>query len=339
MPIHMVRGRLNRSGPSSVQSVSTREDGDAVTFEDWLAASCRGLLRFADVLCGGRDPAEEVVQDVAVKVHARWTKICRLEHPTAYVRRMIVNEHLSWRRKWSRIIPQAEFREPAPSGQPQFADQYADRLALIAELQQAAQASSGRPWCCATSRGCPTPTSRPARLLGRHRSHARLARASRTADRDATRPPAAHGLRGGVPCALRSSCETPSRHWPTGRSRPRRSSTDHEPSRPDDRQASAGALVLAAAAVAAAGPRRADRAGQAHGGPGRHPRTRQLEWSTASTCRRAGRILPPGLRADSESASYGTPVGDDPYLGLHRQRHRAGPSDATVEPREQSRST
>ncbi len=107
-----------------------------MTFEDWLRSELPGLLRFATVLCGGRDPAEEVVQDVAVKVHARWTTICRLEHPTAYVRRMIVNEHLSWRRKWSRIIPQAEFREPAPSGQPQFADQYADRLALIAELDK-----------------------------------------------------------------------------------------------------------------------------------------------------------------------------------------------------------
>lgn len=104
-----------------------------MTFEAWLAEQLPGLLRFAQVVCGGPDPAEEVVQDVAVKVHARWARIRDLEHREAYVRRMVVNEHLSWRRKWSRIIPQAEFREPPPAG-PGFADQHADRAELVGEL-------------------------------------------------------------------------------------------------------------------------------------------------------------------------------------------------------------
>lgn len=104
-----------------------------MTFEAWLTEQLPGLLRFTQVVCGGPDPAEEVVQDVAVKVHARWSRIRGLEHREAYVRRMVVNEHLSWRRKWSRIIPQAEFREPPPTG-PGFAEQHADRAALVAEL-------------------------------------------------------------------------------------------------------------------------------------------------------------------------------------------------------------
>ena len=104
-----------------------------MTFEDWLAAELPRLLRFADVLCGGPDPAEEVVQDVAIKVHTRWAKISGLEHREAYVRRMIVNEYLSWRRKWSRLVPQAEFTEPRPSGA-DFADQQADRALLVTEL-------------------------------------------------------------------------------------------------------------------------------------------------------------------------------------------------------------
>lgn len=107
-----------------------------MTFEQWLAAELPRMLRFAVVLCGGRDPAEEVVQDVAVKVHARWPKIEGLEHREAYVRRMIVNEYLSWRRKWSRIVPQAEFSEELRSPGADVADRYADRSELAAQLKR-----------------------------------------------------------------------------------------------------------------------------------------------------------------------------------------------------------
>ena len=30
------------------------------------------------------------------------------DHPDAYIRRMLVNEYLSWRRKWARLIPHAD---------------------------------------------------------------------------------------------------------------------------------------------------------------------------------------------------------------------------------------
>ncbi|WP_375424533.1 SigE family RNA polymerase sigma factor [uncultured Friedmanniella sp.] len=106
---------------------------DREAFEQELGALLPGLLRFATVLCGGPDPAEEVLQDVVVKAHARWGRIRDLDHPQAYLRRMIVNEHLSWRRKWSRLVPQAELREPPVSG-PDFADTHADRAELVAEL-------------------------------------------------------------------------------------------------------------------------------------------------------------------------------------------------------------
>ena len=83
-----------------------------MTFEEWFAAQLPRLLRFTTVLCGGPDPAEEVLQEVALKAHRRWDTLRDLDHPEAYLRRMIVNEHLSWRRKWARLIPQAELREP-----------------------------------------------------------------------------------------------------------------------------------------------------------------------------------------------------------------------------------
>ena len=106
-----------------------------MTFEEWFGAQLPRLLRFTTVLCGGPDPAEEVLQDVAIKAMRRWDSLRELEHPEAYLRRMIVNEHLSWRRKWARLVPQAEFREPGRTG-PSFADQHADRAELAAELDR-----------------------------------------------------------------------------------------------------------------------------------------------------------------------------------------------------------
>ncbi len=106
-----------------------------MTFEDWLREQLPRMVRFADALCG-RAVSEEIVQDVAVKVHARWSKIERLEHREAYVRRMITNEHLSWRRKWARLVPHAELDDHLRPSQPSIADQHADRAELITELDR-----------------------------------------------------------------------------------------------------------------------------------------------------------------------------------------------------------
>jgi RNA polymerase sigma-70 factor (sigma-E family) len=104
-------------------------------FAEWFAGQLPKLLRFTTALCGGPDPAEEVLQDVAIKAHRRWNTIKDLEHPNAYLRRMIINEYLSWRRKWSRLIPYAEFSDHVAAG-PGLADQHAERAQLIMELNR-----------------------------------------------------------------------------------------------------------------------------------------------------------------------------------------------------------
>ena len=106
-----------------------------MTFEDWLREQLPRMVRFADALCG-RSVSEEIVQDVAVKIHARWSKIEKLEHREAYVRRMITNEHLSWRRKWARLVPHAELHDRLGSSESSIADQHADRAELITELDR-----------------------------------------------------------------------------------------------------------------------------------------------------------------------------------------------------------
>jgi RNA polymerase sigma-70 factor (sigma-E family) len=81
------------------------------TFDDFMGAELPGLLRFAAVLTGERHLAEDVVQEVMIRAHKRWNAISVLDQPVTYVRRMVVNEYISWRRKWARIIPRSEIED------------------------------------------------------------------------------------------------------------------------------------------------------------------------------------------------------------------------------------
>ena len=66
-----------------------------------MAARLPGLLRYAVVLTGDRELAQDVVQEVLARAHVRWRQVTRDGSPDAYVRRMVLNEYLSWRRRWS----------------------------------------------------------------------------------------------------------------------------------------------------------------------------------------------------------------------------------------------
>jgi RNA polymerase sigma-70 factor (sigma-E family) len=102
-----------------------------VTFDEWTRTGLPKLLRFATVLCGSPHQAEDVVQDVAIKAQRNWARIGGLDNPEAYLRRMAVNEYLSWRRKWSRYVPIAEVDNGTS---PDHADRTADRDQLLGEL-------------------------------------------------------------------------------------------------------------------------------------------------------------------------------------------------------------
>jgi RNA polymerase sigma-70 factor (sigma-E family) len=105
-----------------------------MTFEEFAAARLAALLRFAVVLTGERGLAEDVTQEVLLRAHQRWRKIGALDAPEQYVRRMIVNEYLSWRRRWSRIVPRADL--PEPPAVRDHADTHAEREALRTELDK-----------------------------------------------------------------------------------------------------------------------------------------------------------------------------------------------------------
>lgn len=71
------------------------------SFDEFAARELPSLLRFAAALTGDRELARDVVQDVMLKAHSRWQQVSAADHPRAYVRTMITNAHLSWRRRWS----------------------------------------------------------------------------------------------------------------------------------------------------------------------------------------------------------------------------------------------
>ncbi len=52
--------------------------------------------------------AEDIVQTVPARAYQQWERVAAADSPHAYLRRMIVNEYVSWRRKWHRVIPTSE---------------------------------------------------------------------------------------------------------------------------------------------------------------------------------------------------------------------------------------
>jgi RNA polymerase sigma-70 factor (sigma-E family) len=103
-----------------------------VTFEEFAAARVPVLVRTAVQLCGDLGLAEDLVQEVLIKVHRQWDRIATLESRDGYVRRMLVNEHLSWRRKWARITPSGDIA--VADSAPDHSTGHADRELLRAQI-------------------------------------------------------------------------------------------------------------------------------------------------------------------------------------------------------------
>lgn len=74
-----------------------------MTFEEFLHVELDGLGKYARLLCGDRQDAHDLVAETLIVAARRWSAIARLDHPTAYVRRMIANRRIDVARR-SRIL-------------------------------------------------------------------------------------------------------------------------------------------------------------------------------------------------------------------------------------------
>jgi RNA polymerase sigma-70 factor (sigma-E family) len=72
-----------------------------VTFDEYVRLRGARLVQLARLLVSDRHLAEDLVQEVLGRAFARWRKITNGGDPDVYVRRMLVNAHISWRRRKS----------------------------------------------------------------------------------------------------------------------------------------------------------------------------------------------------------------------------------------------
>jgi RNA polymerase sigma-70 factor (sigma-E family) len=105
-----------------------------VEFDEFTRTGLRPLMQFTRALTGDRGLAEDLVQEVLIRLHARGDRLDTIDNLGAYARRMAVNEYINWGRKWFRIRPTPIVPEPPP--RPDHADQHADRAWLREELNR-----------------------------------------------------------------------------------------------------------------------------------------------------------------------------------------------------------
>lgn len=88
---------------------------DEAEFADFVAQHQARLLGFAHLLCGHEHDAQDLVQGALVKAYLRWERIRQTEHPEAYVKKVLLHDHLrGWRRAWRRgETVRATLPEPA----------------------------------------------------------------------------------------------------------------------------------------------------------------------------------------------------------------------------------
>lgn len=84
----------------NVRFVSQAQAGfDDPAFDDYVADRSRSLLRTAYTLTGNRADAEDLVQAALAKTYLAWDKIADRGAVDGYVRKAMVNTHISWWRR------------------------------------------------------------------------------------------------------------------------------------------------------------------------------------------------------------------------------------------------
>jgi RNA polymerase sigma-70 factor (sigma-E family) len=68
-------------------------------FTDFVAGHGRQLLRTACLVTGDAHLGEDLLQTSLAKAYGSWDRVRAADHPAAYVRRLMINAHLSWVRR------------------------------------------------------------------------------------------------------------------------------------------------------------------------------------------------------------------------------------------------
>lgn len=111
----------------------TQAGGDQ-DFSEFVRVHWVELMQVAIGVCGSRSEAEDLVQTALTSAYQRWNKI-RPEQAMAYLRRAIVNTHISWwrRRHGAEVVGLDLADTPGPDWAAD-ADQRQDTLVLLQRL-------------------------------------------------------------------------------------------------------------------------------------------------------------------------------------------------------------
>ncbi len=111
------------------------DTGGPPDFESYVASRRAHLRRTAYLLCGDWDRAEDIVQEAVTRLYVHWRRASRADSVDAYVRRSLVNAHLSeGRRPWRRERPTELLPETAYADPTGTSDDRADLRRALASL-------------------------------------------------------------------------------------------------------------------------------------------------------------------------------------------------------------
>jgi RNA polymerase sigma-70 factor (sigma-E family) len=102
---------------------------DRAQFEQYVLARRPALVRTAYLLCGDMHLAEDLVQTALVKAVGHWRRIG--DHPEPWLRKVIVNDHIS---RWRRHKGREHLTVVVPERQADGAERDLDLWAALARL-------------------------------------------------------------------------------------------------------------------------------------------------------------------------------------------------------------
>jgi RNA polymerase sigma-70 factor (sigma-E family) len=79
--------------------VTVDDSAELDDFDAFVVARGASLLRLAWLLCGRAHAAEDLVQEALARAYLRWDRVVAAQAPEAYVRRILVNEYVTNRRR------------------------------------------------------------------------------------------------------------------------------------------------------------------------------------------------------------------------------------------------
>ena len=76
-----------------------------MTYQEFADSRLPALLRYAVMLTGDSYLAQDLVQETMVRVQLNWRRVANADSPESYVRRMLTNQYVDWRRgSWVRRV-------------------------------------------------------------------------------------------------------------------------------------------------------------------------------------------------------------------------------------------